>query len=52
MLVLSRKPGDGLDIGDTVRVTVLSVDKNQVKIGIEAPKETTILRCELKEKKK
>ncbi len=47
MLKLTRKTGDTLIIGDNTEVTVLSVDGNQVKIGIDAPDDVLILREEL-----
>ena len=42
MLILSRKAGETLMIGDEVTVTVLGVKGNQVRIGINAPKEVII----------
>jgi carbon storage regulator len=48
MLVLSRKEGESLMIGDQISVTILSVDPSgQVTLGISAPKEVLILRSEL-----
>ncbi len=47
MLVISRKIGEKVKIGDNIEVIILSIDKNQVKIGIEAPKNISILRSEL-----
>ena len=47
MLVISRKIGEKIKIGDDIEVFIISIDKNQVKLGIEAPKEITILRSEL-----
>ena len=37
MLVLSRKLGQGFQIGEEVRITVVKIDRNSVRIGIEAP---------------
>jgi carbon storage regulator len=51
MLVLSRKVSESLLIGSDVRVTVLKVERNHVRIGIEAPGEVTILRAELVEER-
>ena len=47
MLVLSRKPLQSITIGSDIKITVLKVDRNQVRIGIEAPPDVTILRDEL-----
>jgi len=49
MLVISRKPGEKLKIGESVYLTVLSVNGDKVTIGIQAPKEINILRGELLE---
>ena len=50
MLVLTRKSGESLIIGDEVTVTVVEVRGNQVKIGIEAPDSIKIYREELLKK--
>lgn len=47
-LVLSRKAGQRLTIGDDIRLTILSVKGNTVRVGIEAPKEVVVLRAEVK----
>lgn len=47
MLILSRKIGETLCIGDNITVTVMDISSNQVKIGISAPKSTSIMREEL-----
>ncbi|MDE6762576.1 MAG: carbon storage regulator [Oscillospiraceae bacterium] len=47
MLVITRKNGEGLHIGDNVRVTVVETAKDRVKIGIEAPYDVRIIRDEL-----
>jgi len=47
MLVLSRKPGEGIRIGDQVVVTVVRVGPNNVRIGIKAPDSVNIVRDEL-----
>ncbi len=47
MLVLSRKPLQSIMIGSDIKITVVKVDRNQVRIGIEAPPNVTILRDEL-----
>ena len=47
MLILSRRSGETLTIGDEVTVTVLSVKGNQVRIGINAPREVAVHREEI-----
>ena len=47
MLVITRKTGDGLRIGDGIRVTVVEIAKDRVKLGIEAPSDVRIIRNEL-----
>jgi len=47
MLVLSRKIGESLRIGDDIELIILDVNRGQVRIGIEAPKTTNIVRTEL-----
>lgn len=47
MLVLSRKVGEEIVIGDGIRVKVLSVQGNQVRLGFVAPRSVTIHRQEL-----
>lgn len=48
MLVLSRKLTEQIVIGDDIVVTVLGIRAGRVRIGIEAPKETHVLRSELR----
>jgi carbon storage regulator len=50
MLILSRKFGQSIMIGDTVKITLLSQGHMLVKIGIEAPKEIAVHRIEIYEK--
>jgi carbon storage regulator len=52
MLVLKRKPGETICIGDDITVTILSVHGNQVRIGINAPKSVIIDRQEVTNRKK
>lgn len=47
MLVLSRKVGQEILVGDNVRITVTKVSGNRVTLGIEAPDDVRILRGEL-----
>lgn len=48
MLVLSRKIGEEIIIGDNVRVMVVAIRGNQVRLGFSAPGEVTIHRAELR----
>ena len=47
MLVLSRKPGEALRVGDEVEITVVEVKGDMVRIGIEAPRNVQVWRKEL-----
>ena len=47
MLVLSRKEGETLIIGDDIRVTIAQVRGNRVKVGVDAPSSVKIKRGEL-----
>ena len=47
MLVISRKVDEKIKIGEEIEIVVIGFDKNQVKLGIKAPKHITILRSEL-----
>lgn len=49
MLVLSRKVNQSIMVGDNVRVVVVAVDRDQVKLGIEAPREIAVHRSEIYE---
>jgi carbon storage regulator len=47
MLVLSRKPGEQIHIGPAITVTVVEIDGNRIKLGIDAPETVRIFRAEL-----
>ncbi len=49
MLVLTRKIGQSIKIGDNIEVKIVAIDGDQVKIGIVAPKEVEIYRNEIYE---
>lgn len=48
MLVLSRKTGERIMIGDQITLTVVRIGPNNVRLGIECPRELNIVREELK----
>ena len=47
MLILTRRVGESLMIGDEVNVTVLGIKGNQVRIGVNAPKDVAVHREEI-----
>lgn len=47
MLVLSRKLGESIRIGDNITVTVVDIDRNKIRLGIEAPRDVPVYRTEL-----
>ncbi len=49
MLVLSRKAGESIQIDGQIKITIVTVSGNRVKVGIEAPEEVLILRSELRD---
>jgi len=49
MLIITRKKGESLMIGDDIEITISKIEDGSVKIGIKAPRDVTILRKELYE---
>lgn len=50
MLILTRKPGESIKIGEDIYITLLATKGNQTRIGIDAPRELDVVRTELLEK--
>ncbi len=47
MLILTRRPGESLYLGENIKITVLGMQGKQVKLGLEVPSETTVYREEV-----
>jgi carbon storage regulator CsrA len=47
MLVLSRKQSQQITIGPDIRITIVKLERNQVRLGVEAPRDIPVLRAEL-----
>jgi len=47
MLILTRRPGESIQVGEDIEISVLEIRGNQVRIGINAPAEVLVLRSEL-----
>ena len=47
MLILTRKPGESLYIGDTIKVTIVEIKGHQIRVGITAPQDMRIYREEI-----
>ncbi|MCL4104118.1 UNVERIFIED_CONTAM: hypothetical protein GTU68_034980 [Idotea baltica] len=52
MLMLSRRPGEEIQIGDGITVRITQVKGNQVRIGIDAPHDVKIIRSELQDRRR
>lgn len=50
MLVVTRKLGEVVCIGDNIKITIVQIKGHSVRIGVEAPRDVTVLREELHEK--
>ena len=52
MLILMRRPGETICIGDDITITVIGLERNRVRIGINAPRTVVVDREEIAEKKR
>ena len=50
MLILTRRPGESLFLGENIKVTVLGIQGKQVKLGLDVPVDTTVYREEVYER--
>jgi carbon storage regulator len=48
MLVLTRKPGEAIWIGETIRICLVAIDRGRARVGIQAPREIPIEREEIR----
>lgn len=51
MLVLTRRPGEVIMIGDSIEVTMLAIDGKRIRVGVQAPTEMSVDRCEVRRRK-
>ena len=47
MLILTRRPGESIQIGEDIEISVLEIRGNQIRLGINAPADVLVLRSEL-----
>lgn len=47
MLILSRRPGESVHVGDDIKITILSIKGQQIKIGLDVPEHMPVYREEL-----
>lgn len=47
MLILSRRPGESVHVGDDIKITVLSIRGQQIKLGLDVPEFTPVFREEI-----
>ena len=52
MLILMRRAGESIRIGDDITVKIVNVDRNRVRVGVNAPREVRVDREEVAEKKR
>ena len=47
MLILSRRPGESVHVGDEIKITILSIKGQQIKLGLDVPEHTPVYREEI-----
>ncbi|ACU90480.1 carbon storage regulator CsrA [Desulfomicrobium sp. ZS1] len=47
MLILSRRPGESVHVGDDIKITILSIKGQQIKLGLEVPEHMPVYREEI-----
>lgn len=47
MLILTRRPGESIQVGENIEISILEIRGNQVRLGINAPSDVLVLRSEL-----
>jgi carbon storage regulator len=47
LLVLTRKLGEKIIIGDNITLTIVDIDRGKIRLGIEAPRDVSVMRAEL-----
>jgi carbon storage regulator len=52
MLILMRRPGETICVGSDITITVLGLERSQVRIGIKAPRQVAVDRLEIAERKR
>jgi carbon storage regulator len=50
MLILSRRPGESVHLGDDIKITILSIKGQQIKVGLEVPEHMPVYREEIYQK--
>lgn len=47
MLILTRRPGEALHLGDDIKITILGIQGKQIKLGLDVPRDLTVYRDEV-----
>jgi carbon storage regulator len=52
LLILTRKPGESIHVGDDIKITVIDLEGKRVKLGVDAPRHIAVDRAEIAERKR